>query len=435
MKRKIGIMGTGYVGLVTGAGLADMGHEVTCCDVDEKKIEMLKNGKIPIYEPGLENLVLKTVKERNLKFSTETAKTIRENEAIFSAVGTPMGESYEADLRYVMAVAEEFAKNNNGYKLFVNKSTVPVGTGDKVKGLILKINPDAQFDIVSNPEFLKEGSAVKDFMAPERVVVGTETEHAMKIMKDIYSQLIRSQRPLIEMDVRSAELTKYASNAMLATRISFMNQIAEIADSSNADITKIAQAMGLDSRIGPRFLQAGVGYGGSCFPKDVNALIRTAKELGVDPSILMAVNNVNDIQKTVPVKKLEEHFPSFKDKHFAIWGLSFKPDTDDVREAPAYIIAKDLIEKGATVTGFDPQGMTNFKTTYDIPIKLTDSKEECIIGADALLLVTEWNSFRTLDYDLLRKTMRGRLILDGRNIYNPNEVRSEGFNYIGIGRT
>jgi len=431
---KITIIGTGYVGLVTGTCLAESGHEVICSDISKEKINILKNGESPIYEIGLLELIQKNVKEKRLSFTTNVADSIKKSQVIFSAVGTPMGENHEADLSYVRAVAKNFAKNLNDYKIFVNKSTVPVGTGDMVKKIISE-NTNESFDIVSNPEFLREGAAVKDFLNPDRIVVGCESKKAKELMGEVYKPFERTQNPIIYTDVKSAELIKYASNSMLATRISFMNEIASFCEKVGANVKEVAKGMGYDSRIGPKFLQAGVGYGGSCFPKDVAALIESGKEKGIDFKILNSVENVNEKQKTIVVDKLKEKFLDLKGKIITIWGISFKPRTDDIREAPSLYIIEKLLKEGAKIQAFDPVAQKNIKKEFpQFKIDYFDNSYNALKNSDALLILTEWDEFRIFDFEKAKINMNNKLIIDGRNILNPIEVRTQGFIYESIGR-
>lgn len=432
-KMKIAIFGTGYVGLVTGTCLSNLGHEVTCVDIDENKINALNSGEVPIYEPGLEDMIKSNMAEGRLKFSTDSEDAIKNSKVLFIAVGTPGTKRGEADLSAVWSVAEQIGENINGYKIVVNKSTVPVGTAEKVEKIINEnLGRDYNFDVVSNPEFLKEGRAIYDFQNPDRIIIGAESEDARKIMQSIYKDVARANRPLVFTDVKSAELIKYAANAMLATRISFMNQLSHMCDSIGANIKEVAKGIGLDDRIGSRFLQAGVGYGGSCFPKDVKALISTIKENDCPAEIFEAVDSVNTRQKTVAVDKLEE-LMELKDKKVAVWGIAFKPKTDDVREAPSIEIIKKLQEKGASVNAFDPVAEENAKevlTGVEFFDKNMDAAKDC----DALIIVTEWDEFRNPDFYELKSLMRQPVIIDGRNIYDPVEMKEMGFTYRGIGR-
>lgn len=430
---KIAVIGTGYVGLVTGTCLAEIGHDVICVDISKEKIEGLKKGVVPIYEPGLEELIKRNTKEGRLSFTTNTSDSIKASGVVLSAVGTPMRENHEADLQYVKAVAEDFGKSINGYKIFVNKSTVPVGTGDLVTNIIKK-HSNHEFGVVSNPEFLREGSAVKDFMTPDRIVVGCSSKKAEKIMEEIYRPIIRSQSPLIKTDIKSAELIKYAANSMLATRISFMNEIAQYADLVGADVKQVAHGIGLDERIGPRFLQAGIGYGGSCFPKDVQALIQSGKSVGYEFKILDATERVNQTQYKVVIDKLKKHLKNLKGKHIAIWGLSFKPKTDDVRDAPAAKVIRNLLKQGATVSAFDPVATEDFAKHYpQLKVNYVDNRYAVLKGVDALVLVTEWDEFRVIDYKKIIKLMSNSLIIDGRNIYDKGILENNQIQYENIG--
>ena len=434
---KLTFIGTGYVGLVTGACMAELGHTVICADVDVKKINGLKRGKMPIYELGLDELVEKNVENGRLSFTTNVGKAIKEAEVVFSAVGTPEDKKTgKADLQYVFAVAETFAKNLNGYKILVNKSTVPVGTADECHKRINKLaQAGAEFDIVSNPEFLREGAAIKDFLNPDRVVVGVSSEQAKTLMEKIYRPIARSGRPVIITDIRSAELIKYASNAFLATKISFINEIANFCERIGANVKEVARGMGADDRIGSRFLYAGIGYGGSCFPKDVQALIETGKEYDFDFQIVQAVDRVNDVQKMRPFEILKNEWKkNLRGKKIAIWGLSFKPWTDDVREAPAKGVIEALLKSGAKIQAYDPVAMESFETANShMKIRYAPSAYEALEGVDALLVMTEWDEFRTADLALMQKTMKGNLIIDGRNIFERGETEEAGFTYYGIG--
>lgn len=433
---KLAFVGTGYVGLVTGACMAELGHSVICADIDEKKIEMLKQNIMPIYELGLEELVRKNVKEGRLSFTTDIAEAIQESDAVFNAVGTPEDKKTgQANLSYVFAVAESFGKALNGYKVLVNKSTVPVGTADKVAEIVRAASEGKHdFDIVSNPEFLREGAAIKDFLNPDRVVVGVSSEAARTLMEKIYRPLARAGRPVIFTDVKSAEIIKYASNAFLATKISFINEIANFCEAVGGNVKEVAKGMGHDSRIGSRFLSAGIGYGGSCFPKDVKALIQTGKQNGQDFRILQAVDGVNDDQKMRPVEILMKQFDSLEGKKIAVWGLSFKPRTDDIREAPALLIIDAILKAGASVTAFDPVAMENTQQeAKELDIAYAQSSHDALKDADALIIMTEWDEFRTVEYADLKASMKGDVIIDGRNILDRNEAEAEGFVYYGIG--
>ena len=442
---KISVIGTGYVGLVTGTCLAESGNDVICMDIDKKKIELLNTGVVPIYEPGLEELIKRNVAHGRLSFTADMSRAVRSSRVIFIAVGTPPGMDGSADLKYVLGAATEIARYMNGYKLIVNKSTVPVGTADKVSAVVAGMTK-YKFEVVSNPEFLKEGSAIEDFMKPDRIVIGADSDRAMQIMHDVYAPFLRKGDRTLVMDVRSAEMTKYASNAMLATKISFINEMANICASMGADIDSVRRGMGYDKRIGFEFLFPGVGYGGSCFPKDVKALVQTAKDCGFEAKVLKAVEAVNDHQKMVLVEKIISHFsakaakkgrannPSLAGRTIAVWGLSFKPRTDDMREAPAVVIISNLLRAGAEVKAHDPVAMEQARKIFKTRITLTDDGYEALRGADALAVVTEWNEFRAPDFQKMKRLMKKPVIFDGRNIYNPTELRKEGFLYYGIGR-
>jgi UDPglucose 6-dehydrogenase len=433
---RLAFIGTGYVGLVTGTCMAELGHTVVCADVDKQKIAKLKNGVMPIYELGLEELVTKNVKEGRLSFSTSIGKAIQEAEVVFNAVGTPEDKKTgKADMRYVYAVTEAFGKNLNGYKILANKSTVPVGTADKCRDIILHNSQNQyEFDVVANPEFLREGAAIKDFLNPDRVVVGVASERAKVLMDKIYRPITRTGRPMVVTDTRSAELIKYAANAFLATKITFINEIANFCEKAGANVKEVARGMGLDSRIGSRFLYAGIGYGGSCFPKDVQALIQTGKEYGSAFRILEAADKINDIQKLRPVVFLKQHFKNLKGKTIAVWGLSFKPRTDDAREAPALYVIEALLQVGARVQAFDPVATKSFKLLFpDKRVRYFDNAYEAVKKAHALLVMTEWDEFRTAEYPELAALMKERVIVDGRNIFERREAEAEGFTYFGIG--
>ena len=435
----IGIVGTGYVGLVTGACFSAMGMNVTCIDIDKNKIEALKAGEIPIYEPGLKDIVKKNTSNGRLHFSTSLKEVLDTLNVVFIAVGTPPGEDGSADLSYVLNVASEFGQNIKKYTLLVIKSTVPVGTNLKVKQRVEeeleRRGEKIEFDVASNPEFLKEGAAIKDFMSPDRVVVGVSSEKARHIMEKIYKPFQLSNYRIIFMDIMSAEMTKYASNSMLATRISFMNEIARLCEVTGADVEKVRAGMAADSRIGNKFLYPGCGYGGSCFPKDVKALIRTGEENGYKMRVISAVEEVNEAQKKVVFEKLKTALGTLKGKTVAMWGLSFKPETDDMREAPSVVIANLLLEAGATVRVYDPIAMDECKKRY-LKERVYYSKDifDAVTGADALALVTEWKEFRVPAWDRVLELMKSRVVVDGRDIYTPAEMRSLGFDYYGIGR-
>ena len=438
----ITVVGTGYVGLVTGTCLAEMGNSVICVDNDQAKVDKLKQGILPIYEPGLEKLVLENSQSNRLRFTTDVSAGVDHGEVIFIAVGTPPDEDGSADLQYVLAVAEDIGQHITDFRVVVTKSTVPVGTANKVKSAIERTlrqrKEEIPFSIVSNPEFLKEGAAVKDFMKPDRIVIGTEDDQALEVMRQLYAPFNRNHERVIAMDIPSAELTKYTANAMLATKISFMNEMANLAERLGADIESVRNGIGADPRIGYHFIYPGCGYGGSCFPKDVQALHRTAKEVGYDARILHAVEAVNKDQKMVPIEKIISHFGSdLKDKTFAIWGLAFKPDTDDMRDAPSRIVMESLWEMGAKVQAFDPIAADEAKRIYGNRQELILNSEDpysVLKGADALILLTEWRIFRAADLDRISNTLTGNVIVDGRNIFSPDAVRDSGMAYYGIGR-
>ncbi len=438
---KLTVIGTGYVGLVSGTCFAEMGNDVICVDNDKNKIDKLNNGKIPIWEPGLEDMVHRNVEGGRLTFTTNIKDAVENSDICFIAVGTPPDEDGSADLQYVLAVAGDIAKYMNGYKVIIDKSTVPVGTADKVKKTVQEILDERgvnhKFDVVSNPEFLKEGDAINDSMKPDRVVVGTDSEECAELMRELYTPFARSHEKLIIMSVRSAEMTKYTANAMLATKISFMNDIANLCELTGADISEVRHGIGSDSRIGYKFIYPGVGYGGSCFPKDVKALIKMAEGIGTETRVLQAVEDVNDDQKSVLVHKVKKHFgEDLSGLTFAVWGLAFKPKTDDMREAPAITIINGLIEAGAVVQAYDPVAMDEANRVFgDNPkIKYTHGNYDALKGADALLLITEWNQFRYPDFDKMKNLLKTPVIFDGRNQYNPKELKEKGFAYYGIGR-
>ncbi|MBL8939475.1 MAG: UDP-glucose/GDP-mannose dehydrogenase family protein [Archangium sp.] len=431
---RISVIGSGYVGLVAGTCFADSGNDVICVDIDQRKIDMLKRGEIPIYEPGLEELVAKNVKDNRLTFSTDLKASVAHSQVVFIAVGTPEGESGEADLQYVLAAAKEIGRAMTGYTVIVDKSTVPVGTADKVRATIAG-ETKHPFDVVSNPEFLKEGAALDDFFKPDRVVIGAETEKARNVMGELYAPFVRTEHPIIFMDTRSAELTKYASNSMLATRISFMNDIASLCDKVGADVDMVRKGMGADKRIGYPFLFPGVGYGGSCFPKDVKALITTAREYGLEFDLLRAVERTNEKQKKLLVAKALKHFGGSVDgKTFAVWGLAFKPKTDDMREAPSIEIIEGLAAKGAKVKAFDPVATETAKRALKDRCQYMEKPYDALEGVDALFVVTEWNDFRNVDFARMKSMMKQPVVFDGRNIYSPAKLREAGFTYYGIGR-
>lgn len=435
---KITIVGTGYVGLVTGTCFAEVGIDVTCVDIDQKKINGLKKGIMPIYEPGLEAMVKRNYDKERLHFSTTLGEAIQDSEAVFIAVGTPPGEDGSADLQYVIAVAKEIGQNMNNHMVVVTKSTVPVGTALKVREAIQeeisKRSSNIEFDVASNPEFLKEGAAIQDFLKPDRIVVGVESDRAKKIMEKLYKPFVLNGHPIIFMDVPSSEMTKYAANSMLATKISFMNDIANLCEIVGADVNMVRKGIGSDNRIGTKFIYPGVGYGGSCFPKDVKALIRTAKQHGYEMQVLNAVESVNDAQKSVLVKKVKAHFgEDLSGKIFGIWGLSFKPKTDDMREAPSIVIANELMAAGAKVQAFDPVAMEEAKRDLGDTITYAKDEYDALVDADAMLLVTEWPEFRVPNFNVLGKLLREKVIFDGRNIYDRQELEDAGFTYYGIG--
>ncbi len=438
---KLAVIGTGYVGLVSGTCFAEMGNDVICVDNDKNKIDELNNGKIPIWEPGLEEMVVRNSGGGRLTFTTNIKEAVQNSEICFIAVGTPPDEDGSADLQYVLAVATDIAKYMNGYKVIIDKSTVPVGTADKVKAVIQEVlderGVDYKFDVVSNPEFLKEGDAINDSMKPDRVVVGTDSEECAELMRELYTPFARSHEKLIIMSVRSAEMTKYTANAMLATKISFMNDIANLCELNGADISEVRHGIGSDTRIGYKFIYPGIGYGGSCFPKDVKALIKMAEGMGTKTRVLQAVEDVNEDQKSVLVNKVIKHFgKDLSNLTFAVWGLAFKPKTDDMREAPAITIINGLIEAGATVQAFDPVAMDEANHVFgeNPKIKYTHGNYDALKGADALLLVTEWNQFRYPDFDKMKNLLKTPVIFDGRNQYNPKELKEKGLIYYGIGR-
>jgi len=430
---KIAVVGSGYVGLVVGTCFADSGNRITCVDVNADKIASLNRGEVPIFEPGLDELIKRNVEEGRLTFSTDVAGAIKASSVIFIAVGTPQDEDGSADLRYVIAVADAIGTHMDGHKTVVLKSTVPVGTNKKVRAAIAAKTKHT-FDVVSNPEFLKEGAALEDFTKPDRVVIGCETEGARKVMEELYSPYVRTGKPILFMDPPSAEMTKYAANAMLATRISFMNEMARICEVVGADVNHVRKGIGTDERIGFPFLFAGVGYGGSCFPKDVRALVSTAKEHGYTPHIVPAVEKVNEEQKEVLFSKIQKHFGGqLKGKRFAVWGLAFKPKTDDMREAPSLVLIDALLKAGATVCAFDPEAIKETKRILGSKIDYSDSALGACQGADGLVLVTEWSEFRHIDLAELKGKMKGNVLFDGRNIWDGNRVREQGFSYYGIG--
>jgi UDPglucose 6-dehydrogenase len=429
----IGVVGTGYVGLVVGACLAENGNFVVCVDSDAGKVDLLREGEIPIYEPGLFEMVPRNVAEERLHFTTDLADAVRRSEVIFIAVGTPQDEDGSADLTHVLDVARGIGRAMNGFKVIVNKSTVPVGTAARVRELIASIT-DHPFAVVSNPEFLKEGTAVDDFLKPDRVVVGTDDPKVEAIMRQLYEPFVRTGKPVLVMDPASAELTKYAANAMLATRISFMNEIANYCDRVGADVKQVRMGMGTDARIGQSFLFPGVGYGGSCFPKDVKALIRMGQEADVAFNVVEAVDRTNEWQKSMLVPRVEAYLGGLTGRTVAIWGLAFKPRTDDMREAPAIAVIERLLAAGAAVRAYDPKSEEQAQRVFGERIALCGRAYEAVTGADALVVVTEWNEFREPDFAKIKSLMRRPAIFDGRNIYDPRVLREHGFHYEGIGR-
>lgn len=440
--QKITIIGSGYVGLVSGVCFSEMGNKVSCVDIDSEKIKNLQKGLIPIYEPGLKPMIEKNIKRKNIRFTTDLKAALLESDFAFIAVGTPTGEDGSADLQYVLAVAENIGNVMEKPLIVVDKSTVPVGTADKVKGVIKnaleKRNVNINFDVVSNPEFLKEGDAIFDFMKPDRVVVGAEKKESLEKMKKLYADFFKNKDGFIGMDIRSAEMTKYAANAMLATKISFMNEVANICEKVGADANLVRKGIGSDKRIGHHFIYPGLGYGGSCFPKDVKALKKTAENFGYEAELIQAVENVNEKQKIALAQKIIKRFGEDLSKYtFGVWGLSFKPQTDDMREAPSIYILKLLVEKGAKIKAYDPQAITEAKTHYLKNVKnitYYEAKEDVLQKIDALILITEWKEFRNPDFEMLKKSMKQQIIFDGRNQYDPEELKEKNFEYHSIGR-
>jgi UDPglucose 6-dehydrogenase len=438
---KVSVIGTGYVGLVTGACLAEVGNDVLCLDMDKNKIDILKNGGVPIYEPGLEGIVKSNVEAGRLRFTTDAAESTRHGAILFIAVGTPPDGDGSADLRFVVAAARAIGQQMEEYKLIVNKATVPVGTSEKVREIVreelIRRGIGLEFSVASNPEFLKEGAAIDDFMRPDRIVIGADDEQAIRLLRSLYTPFNRNHDRLVMMDTKSAELTKYAANAMLATRISFMNELALLAEKMGADIENVRHGIGSDPRIGYHFLYAGCGYGGSCFPKDVQALQRTAKEYGSTLQILEAVEEANDRQREVLLRKIVVKFgDALSGKNIALWGLAFKPNTDDMREAPSLVLIEGLLARGATVTAYDPVAMHEARRIFgnDERVKFAETQLAALEGADALAIVTEWKMFRAPDFSAIRSKLKYPVIFDGRNMYEPNDVRAEGIEYFGIGR-
>jgi len=436
---KITMVGTGYVGLVSGTCFSEVGIDVTCVDIDQKKIENLNKGIIPIYEPGLEELVKRNVEKNRLHFSTKLADNLEGVNVVFGAVGTPPDEDGSADLQYVLQVAHEVGQNMQDYLLMVTKSTVPVGTAEKVRKVIQeeldKRGVDIPFDVASNPEFLKEGAAVEDFLKPDRIVVGVDSEKAQKVMEKLYKPFTMNGHPIIFMDIVSAEMTKYAANALLATKISFINDIANLCEIVGADVTAVRKGIGSDRRIGPYFIYPGAGYGGSCFPKDVKALIKTAETVGYNMEVLKAVESVNERQKSLLFSKAFKYFNGdLKGKTFSVWGLSFKPHTDDIREAPSLVLIRKLLEAGASVKAYDPVAMKEAKRILDSAVTFVDDQYEALIDTDGLFVITEWPEFKFPNFKVIEKLLKQKVIFDGRNIYEPEELSSMGFDYFGIGR-
>jgi len=431
---KIAVIGTGYVGLVTGTCLAETGNTVICVDINEAKVLKMQNGVIPIYEPGLDVLFLRNIVQKRLTFTTDLAAAIKDAQIIFMALPTPPGGDGAADLSYILGAAKDISKLVTDYKVIVNKSTVPVGTADKVQA-VFKENTTVEVDVVSNPEFLREGVAVDDFMKPDRVVIGTRSERAQKLMAELYGPYVRQGNPILFMDEKSSELTKYAANSFLATKITFMNEVANLCELVGADVDAVRKGIGSDDRIGKRFLFPGIGYGGSCFPKDVQALAKSAEENKYDFQILKAVMEINEKQKTVIVDKLVTYYKGkLEGKYFALWGLAFKPETDDIREAPALYIIDELVKLGATVTVFDPEGMENVKALIGDKVKYAENQYEALTGADALLIATEWSLFRNPDFDRMEEKLANKVIFDGRNLYDLQKMIDLGYYYNSIGR-
>ncbi|MES1216439.1 MAG: UDP-glucose/GDP-mannose dehydrogenase family protein [Bacteroidota bacterium] len=431
---KIAVVGTGYVGLVTGTCFAETGNTVICIDIDTDKVKRLSNGEITIYEPGLEKIFLRNLKEKRLHFTTDLAEGIREASIVFLALPTPPGEDGSADLKYILGVSEELGKLLTGYKVIVDKSTVPVGTAEKVYAAIAK-NYKGSFDVVSNPEFLREGVAVDDFMKPDRVVVGTTSERARKLMSDLYSPFVRQGNPVVFMDERSAELTKYAANSFLAAKISFMNEIASLCESLGADVDMVRRGMGGDERIGRRFLFPGIGYGGSCFPKDVQALVKSSEDVNYEFKILNAVMQVNEKQKLHLIPAIKDYFKNdLKGKRFALWGLAFKPNTDDIREAPALYMIEALLKAGASVSAYDPEAIKNVQKQFGNTIEYVENQYSALENADALIIATEWSEFRTPDFEKMMSLMKNKVVFDGRNVFDLNHMKELGFYYVSIGR-
>lgn len=436
---KLLFIGSGYVGLVSGTCFADLGNDVTCLDIDEKKVKSLGDGTIPIYEPGLKELVERNLKQGRLRFTSDYEQSVKGAEIIFICVGTPPKSSGEADMSFIYSAAESIGKHINDYKVIINKSTVPVGTAEKVRRIIeeelKKRKKKIAFDVVSNPEFLKEGAAVKDFQNPDRIIIGTRSEKAKEMLSKLYSPISRLNKPMMFTTEKNAELIKYASNAMLATRISFMNELSFLCEEVGADIKEIAKGMGLDSRIGSRFLQAGCGYGGSCFPKDVKAMAHMLEQYGFSSNLMRTIDYINERQKRSIVPKLKRFLPKLEGKKIAIWGLSFKPRTDDIREAPSLTVIDQLIKEYADVVAYDPEATENSRQFFKKGVSFAATAYDAVQGADALIILTEWDEFREPDFDKIKKSMKKAIIIDGRNIYDPSEMKKLGFSYAGIGRS
>ena len=431
---KITVVGTGYVGLVTGTCLAETGNEVICVDIDAQKVATMQQGRVPIYEPHLDVLFQRNIKANRLRFTTSLEEGLSSGDIVFLALPTPEDEDGSADLSYILGVADQIGNLITDYKVIVDKSTVPVGTAEKVTSVIAK-NAKVEFDVVSNPEFLREGFAVDDFLKPERIVVGASSQRAIDLMNKLYKPFVRSGNPIIIMDEKSAELTKYAANSFLATKITFMNEIANFCEKVGADVDKVRIGMGTDSRIGKRFLFPGIGYGGSCFPKDVKALQKSGRDNGYEFEILDSVIEVNNVQKTILLPKVASYFnDNLEGKTIAIWGLAFKPETDDIREAPALYIIEELLNKGAKVVAFDPEAMPNVKRKYGDKIAFSETMYEALDGAEALIISTEWSIFRTPNFDKVKELLNNPAIFDGRNLYDVNDMETEGIRYVSIGR-
>jgi UDPglucose 6-dehydrogenase len=429
---RLSVLGTGYVGLVSGACFADFGNDVTCFDIDEEKIRALNSGKVPIYEPGLEEIIRRNASEGRLLFTTDIARAIPGSEVVFVCVGTPQRTGGKADMTYVLRAVEDIARNIDGFTVIVNKSTVPVGTAERVTRLIREIT-SMDFEVVSNPEFLKEGAAIKDFQNPDRIVIGVEGERAKNIMSKLYEPIARVNRPILFVNRQTAEIVKYAANAMLASRISFMNALSGLCEKIGADIKDVAKGIGLDTRIGPRFLQASPGYGGSCFPKDVRSLIDTLETHQVNPTFFRAIDQVNDLHKKSHISRLRQFLPDLQGRRIAVWGLSFKPRTDDIRESPSLVLIEQLLEVGAKVIAYDPEAMENTKKVFP-RIEYAHTPYDAVGDADAVFLMTEWDVFRNLDFDRIKGLMAQPVMIDCRNIYAPEELAALGFSYAGVGR-